>query len=198
MTTKVVKVDFSGTLTFEDLCKVDLRLRGLVARVKDHARRTAEEVGYYVTEGQFWYGTIKPMLSAMVGWEATAYRLRNSAAYDRASDYLYDLMPSVCNEPTPAGKRFAEKVGGEWVHFLKDGRINRQARIIDARKSDTEVRLVYFEWFMGAPNNNVWLRANELEGCNFYQDHDLWCSMGDEQEIKDERRRGAEERHRAS
>jgi hypothetical protein len=75
-------------VTFEQLVKIEPRL-------KDLDRQAAEVDG---SDSDFcanrvWYGSLKPTLLKLVGWEAAHPLLKSETAYDVAYEHIYNRLP---------------------------------------------------------------------------------------------------------
>lgn len=165
---------------FMKLAAQEPALLALLRQVRAFKRAARDRTD--VCANRIWCEHLKPALTQLVGWSAANPALRDSHAYDTAYRYLYELLPDCRNcgcvrmqmrvKPTPAARRLSSKLGGAYLHFLKDGRVRQQGRIVDAGGSVAEVLL--FEWFEGSPTHTRWYHLEELRQCRRYRDADTW------------------------
>jgi hypothetical protein len=80
-------------VTFQQLVRIEPRLKELAARA---AAIDGSDPDFCAN--RVWYGTFKPALLKLVGWEATHPLLKSEAAYDAAYDYLYQRLPDCKHE----------------------------------------------------------------------------------------------------
>jgi hypothetical protein len=75
---------------FDDLCKLDPRLRQLDADARVEARKRK-----YRCAARPWYRLVKPQLVWLVGWSRPDKHpvLGSREAYDVAYRHLYEMMP---------------------------------------------------------------------------------------------------------
>ena len=69
------------------------------------------------------------------------------------------------------------KLKGSYAHKLDDnGEVQYQARVIAVKGK--ELRLQFFEWFMGEPSDQGWVTQLEFEKWRFYDSEDEWRKRG--------------------
>jgi hypothetical protein len=81
-------------MTFADLASLEPQLGALLRE----ARHVDASSDAFCANG-VWYGSFKPRLLLLVGWEASNPALRTSEAYDLAYETIYDALPD-CRHKT--------------------------------------------------------------------------------------------------
>jgi hypothetical protein len=80
-------------VTFKQLVKIEPRLEGLDAKA---AQIDGSDPDFCAN--RVWYGSLKPALLKLVGWEASHPLLKSEVAYDVAYEHIYSRLPDCKHE----------------------------------------------------------------------------------------------------